>query len=73
MYRNIFTIFLELLKQQAYQQNEGKDDDEDDNCKGWIDERDETTEWERDELDETVQPVRLLLTKVSTAVSQILG
>ena len=40
------------------------DEDEDDNVEGWIDERTRMTEAELEELDESVVPVRLLLTKV---------
>jgi phosphopantothenoylcysteine synthetase/decarboxylase len=37
---------------------------DDDNNEGWVDERDEMTEEELHELEESIQPVRLLLTKV---------
>jgi hypothetical protein len=40
------------------------DEDEDDNVEGWIDERTLMTDAELEELDESVEPVRLLLTKV---------
>jgi hypothetical protein len=41
------------------------EEDEDDNIEGWIDERTLMTDVELEELDESVEPVRLLLTKVS--------
>jgi hypothetical protein len=40
------------------------EDEEDDNIEGWVDERGLMTEEELEELDESVEPVRLLLTKV---------
>jgi hypothetical protein len=45
----------------------GRDDEEeeDDNVEGWIDERLLMTEQEVEKLDESVAPLRLLLTKVS--------
>jgi hypothetical protein len=44
---------------------EETDTTEDDNEEGWVDEREEMTEEELSELERSVQPVRLLLTKVS--------
>ena len=41
------------------------EEDEDDNVEGWIDECTLMTDVELEELDESVEPVRLLLTKVS--------
>jgi hypothetical protein len=41
-------------------------EDEIDNLEGWIDEREEMTEEEKDELDESVRPMRTMLTKVVT-------
>src|SRR6266567_1425672 len=38
---------------------------EDDSVEGWVDERTSMTEEELNELDESVEPVRILLTKVS--------
>ena len=40
------------------------DDDLEDNTEGWVDERDFMTEEDRVALDASVQPVRLVLTKV---------
>jgi hypothetical protein len=51
----------ELARRDA---NEEEGDD-DDNVEGWIDERTHMTDIELEELDESVEPVRLLLTKVS--------
>jgi hypothetical protein len=53
------------LEEAKSRDEEGKDDDEDDNEDGWVDERELMSEWEKEELDESVQPLRLLLTKVS--------
>jgi hypothetical protein len=41
-------------------------DGEDDNIEGWVDERTSMSEDELIELNESVEPIRLLLTKVST-------
>ena len=41
------------------------DDEEDDNVEGWIDKCTLMTDAELEELDESIEPVRLLLTKVS--------
>ena len=41
------------------------EDDEDDNVEGWVDERTLMSEDELERLDESVEPLRLLLTKVS--------
>jgi len=54
---------IDLEEEQT--RDDGKDDEDDnDNEEGWVDERQSMAEWEKDELDESVQPVRLLLTKV---------
>ena len=45
--------------------NSDENDDDDDNLEGWIDERGVLTEEERKGLDDSVKPVRLVLTKVS--------
>ena len=42
------------------------DNEEDDNIDGWVDERVELSQVEADELEESVLPVRLVLTKVRT-------
>jgi hypothetical protein len=44
---------------------DGDGDCEDDNVEGWVDERELMTEEELEELDESVEPLRLLLMKVS--------
>jgi hypothetical protein len=41
-----------------------------DNDEGWIDEREDMLQEELDELEESVQPMRVLLTKVSKRVSK---
>lgn len=49
------------IEEEKFDNNE---DDESDNVEGWIDEREMMTEKELDELEASVVPVRLLLTKV---------
>jgi TATA-binding protein-associated factor Taf7 len=44
----------------------------DDNVKGWVDEHEEMTREELNELEESLKPVRLLLTKVSRKLLNIL-
>lgn len=46
-------------------EEEDGEDCEDDNIEGWIDERELMTEEELEKLDESCEPLRLLLTKVS--------
>ena len=48
------------------------DEDEDDNVDGWIDERTQMTDVELEELDESIEPVCLLLTKVSLLANMYL-
>ena len=64
---------MELLKlagdiylEEEVTASTGDDEDtaEDDDNEGWVDEREDMTEDELKELGESVQPVRLLLTKV---------
>ena len=50
-----------------FEREEGEDG-EDDNVEGWIDERTLMTEEELEKLDESVELLRLLLTKVSSAL-----
>ena len=50
---------------------DGDDSVEDDDDEGWIDEHDEMTEAELNELAINVQPVRLLLTKVRNQLHNI--
>ena len=52
------------LEGDEYGDEEDGEGAEDDNIEGWIDERVLMTEEELDKLDESVLPVRLLLTKV---------
>jgi hypothetical protein len=53
------------LEEITSQQESGADDDVDDSVEGWVDERREMTEMEVEELDKSVGPLRLMLTKVS--------
>ena len=45
--------------------NEGNDNKEDNDDEGWFDIQEELTEEERKELDKSLQPVQLVLVKVS--------
>ena len=54
---------LDLEEKQSH--GKDKDNEEDDNEDGLVDEHELMCEWKREELDASVQPVRLLLTKVS--------
>jgi hypothetical protein len=63
--KELMALAKDIILKDEELRNEGKDDDEDDNCEGWIDEREKMTKLEKEELDKSVQPVRLLLTKVS--------
>jgi hypothetical protein len=55
---------LEMRHTKEGEEDDGEDE-EDDNMEGWVDEHALMTEEEVDELDESVAPVRLLLTKVT--------
>ena len=68
----------ELEEEEAFQggdiEIDDEDDDEDDNelaekkkvnnNEGWVDEAEEMTEKEKDELEKSIQPVKLALVKV---------
>lgn len=56
-------IEREEIETRQLNSNEN-DNDDDDNLDGWVDERDDMEEEDQDELDTTVEPVRLVLTKV---------
>ena len=53
----------DIEQEELETQNNGNDDD-DDNLDGWVDERNEMTEEELNELDAAVEPVCFVLTKV---------
>ena len=61
--RELSKLALNIELEDENTEDEGTDE-EDDNCEGWIDERLSMTEEELDTLNKSVQPVRLLLTKV---------
>jgi len=67
--RNLTNELLTFADNLDFEDEEltGRDDgeEEDDNVEGWIDERLLMTEQEVEKLDESVAPLRLLLTKVS--------
>ena len=52
------------LEEDEWARREGNAEEEDDNIEGWIDERTLMTDDELNELDTSVKPIRLLLTKV---------
>jgi hypothetical protein len=52
------------LEEDEWARREGDPEEDDDNVEGWIDERMLMTDRELNELDTSVAPVRLLLTKV---------
>lgn len=56
---------IDLEEQITAGAGDETDTTEDDNDEGWVDEREEMTEDELNELEQSIQPVRLLLTKVS--------
>jgi hypothetical protein len=62
-------IEAEELETQAEEENSQDELDEEgpcpDNDEGWVDERDDMSEEEINELEESIQPIRVLLTKVS--------
>ena len=49
-------------------ENRGEGEGEDDNVEGWVDERALMTENDLEELDDALQPVQFLLTKVSRII-----
>jgi hypothetical protein len=63
-------VDLEDLVAQGEEEVEDDEIEEDRNEEGWIDEREELMEMQRDELDELTRPVKLVLVKVSTIFHQ---
>jgi hypothetical protein len=55
----------ERISRESSNSNHDEDEDEDDNNKGWSDVRQELSEEERQALDKSLQPVRLVLVKAS--------
>ena len=47
---------------------EVEDDTEDDDVEGWVDEYEQMTEEDREDLDESIRPVKLVLAKVSLGI-----
>jgi hypothetical protein len=56
---------LELEEEITAKDGEEGEEGEDDNVEGWIDEREEMTERQLEELEARIEPIRLLLIKVS--------
>jgi hypothetical protein len=57
------TVDLDLEEELSGNNDEDDEQGEDDNYKGWIDERDQMSEEQLEELEDHVQPVWLLLVK----------
>ena len=57
---------LELEEEISAKESEEGDDEDDDNVEGWIDEREKLSEHQLEELEARVEPIWLLLIKVST-------
>ena len=55
---------IEQEEAECREVNSDEGDEDDDNVDGWIDERANMTDEEKEELNEAVQPIRLVLTKV---------
>ena len=47
---------------------EVEDDTEDDDMEGWVDEYEQMTEEDREDLDESIRPVKLVLAKMSLGI-----
>lgn len=62
----LYNLGRNLDEEELISQRDGMMDDEDDSDEGWVDEREEMSAAERKELDESVRPLRLMLTKVTT-------
>jgi len=65
------------LDDRALSDCDGEVGDDDEGCRdeddvdGWVDEREEMSDHEKIELEKSIQPMRLILTKVSTRDAQI--
>ena len=71
--KELLALAGDIALEEEQTRDVGKDDKDDDNEEGWIDECELMSELERDELDESVQPVRLLLIKVSRFITSHVG
>jgi hypothetical protein len=56
---------LEMQCEQEDSQEGPEEGPSHDNDKGWVNERKDMTEEDKEELEDSVQPIRVLLTKVS--------
>jgi hypothetical protein len=56
---------IETKDEETMQEDREKSDEDEDNPDGWVDEREELTAGEREDLEESVWPMHLVLTKVS--------
>lgn len=63
--KTLLHIAEDIENEEIETQAVAGDDELEDNLEGWIDERDLMNEDDRDMLDASVQPVRLVLTKVN--------
>jgi hypothetical protein len=65
-------VDIEDFVVQGEEEVEDDDIEEERNEDGWIDERDELTRMQRNELDEHTRPVKLVLVKVSPSFCQLM-
>jgi hypothetical protein len=56
---------LETQREQEDSQEGPEEGPSHDNDEGWVDEREDMTEEDKEELEDSVRPIRVLLTKVS--------
>jgi hypothetical protein len=63
--RELAGLAVDLDIEEEISREESDDEDEDDNVEGWTDIREELSDEEREALDESLRPVRLVLVKVS--------
>ena len=64
---------LELEDEILAKEGEGGDEEDDDNVEGWIDEREQMSEHQLEELEARVEPIRLLLNKVSHECDHVIN
>jgi len=56
----------ELMTRAGESEEDDADGEDDDNVEGWVDEREEMAQWDLEELEMNVQPLRKVLVKVRT-------
>ncbi|KAF8808862.1 hypothetical protein BYT27DRAFT_7095431 [Phlegmacium glaucopus] len=60
----LFNLAGNIQPEELQSQQETNSDEDDDNTEGWVDECEEMTAWEQEDLDESVGPLILMLTKL---------